>query len=191
MKRLLMLIAVVAGFVVAVLMTGDSQEVVAQSGSRFGSGTRVVADNRSFEATFWDYMVSAKYTNWAPVPGQTDDAYAGSSPHGAFLKMYLNRTAAGRPKQLPSGSIIVKENYGADGKTLMAITVMYRSKGFNPEAGDWYWVKYNPDGSVAVAPPEMGSMRLAGKPMGCIKCHSDGAAGNDFAFFNDDLVSGR
>ena len=69
----------------------------------------------------------------------------------------------------------------------MAITAMYRSKGYNPEAGDWYWIKYNPDGTVAKAPPEMRSMPLAGKPMGCIKCHGEGAAGNDFAFFNDEM----
>lgn len=125
-----------------------------------------------------------KYQNWAPVPGQSDAAYPGESPHGAFLKMYLNRKAAGSPGNLPDGSIIIKENYEADGKTLAAITVMYRTKGYNQAAGDWYWVKYNPDGTVATAPPEKGSARLSGKPKGCIECHG-GAEGDDFAFFND------
>lgn len=197
MKRLMILSAVVFGVATATFLTGSPQEVAAQSGSRTGSGTRTYTQgsgartvqpvDRPFEAKFWDYLMSAKYENWAPVPGQTDDATAGASPHGAFLKMYLNRTAAGRPKELPNGSIIVKENYGADGKSLMAITVMYRSKDYNPQGGDWYWIKYNPNGSVAAAPPEMGSMPLAGKPMGCIKCHGEGAAGNDFAFFNDEM----
>ena len=197
MKRLIILGTVVCAVAAATFLTGSPQEVAAQSGSRTGSGTRtytqgsgartVQQDNRPFEAKFWDYLVSAQYPNWAPVPGLTDDATAGSSPHGAFLKMYLNRTAAGRPKELPNGSIIIKENYGPDGKSLMAITAMYRSKGYNPEAGDWYWIKYNPDGTVAKAPPEMRSMPLAGKPMGCIKCHGEGAAGNDFAFFNDEM----
>ena len=186
MKRLLVLSAVVCGVAAATFLTGSPQEVAAQSGSRSGSGRQAV-DNRPFEAKFWDYLVSAKYVNWAPVPGKSDDATEGASPHGAFLKMYLNRTAAGRPKELPNGSMVVKENYGPDGKTLMAITVMYRSKGYNPEAGDWYWVKYNADGTVAKAPPEMKSMPLAGKPMGFIKCHGEGAAGKDFAFFNDDM----
>lgn len=186
MKRLMILSTVVCGVAAATFLTGSPQQVAAQSGSRAGSGRRAV-DNRPFEAKFWDFLVSAKYVNWAPVPGKTDDLYEGSSPHGAFLKMYLNRTAAGRPKELPNGSIIVKENYGPDGKTLMAITVMYRSKGYNPEAGDWYWIKYNPNGTVAKAPPEMRSMPLAGKPMGCIKCHGEGAAGKDFAFFNDEM----
>lgn len=46
-----------------------------------------------------------------------------------MLKMYLNRKAVGRPEELPNGSIVVKENDGPDGDTLMAITVMYRSTG--------------------------------------------------------------
>ena len=101
--------------------------------------------------------------------------------------MYLNRTAAGNPKDLPNGSIIIKENYGPDKKTLMAVTVMYRSKGYNPQAGDWYWAKYNPDGTIAKMPPEKGSMKIAGKAKGCIMCHGETAEGNDFAFFNDGL----
>jgi hypothetical protein len=98
--------------------------------------------------------------------------------------MYLNRRAAGNPGELPDGSIIIKENYAADGETLAAITIMYRSKGYNPESGDWYWAKYNPDGSVATKPTEQAPIRLAGKPNGCIECHG-GADGDDFTFFND------
>ena len=139
---------------------------------------------RSYEAKLWDWLQSAQYKNWAPVPGKSGDAYPGESPHGAFLKMYLNRTAAGDTKNLPTGSILIKENYGKDKKTLMAVTIMYRSKGYDPEHGDWYWVKYMPDGTVAKAPLEKGSMRLAGKVKGCIMCHS-GADGKDFAFLND------
>ncbi|VAX38810.1 hypothetical protein MNBD_PLANCTO02-1236 [hydrothermal vent metagenome] len=152
-----------------------------------GSGTRgsgTVVQKETFEDNLWKYLKSAKYTNWAPVPGKKESAYKGQSPHGAFLKMYLNRKAAGNFKTLPSGSIIVKENYGKDAKTLMAITVMYRNKGYDPQNGDWYWVKYNPDGSVANAPQEKGGMRLAGKVKGCIQCHS-GAEGKDYFFAND------
>lgn len=60
---------------------------------------------------------------------------------------------------------------------LAAITVMYKVKGYNPEANDWYWVKYLPDGSV----DKMNGMALAGKPPGCINCHaSDSGAENDY-----------
>ncbi|QDT95129.1 cytochrome P460 family protein [Gimesia aquarii] len=160
----------------------------AQSGYRGGSSTREGSNSRRgfqktrpFEDRFWNYLISQKYENWAPVPGKSDGFSKGESPHGAFLKMYLNRTAAGNPKQLPNGSILVKENYGPDQKTLMAVTVMYRSNGYNPNGGDWYWAKYNPDGTIA----RKGSVKLAGKVQGCIACHGESAEGNDFAFFND------
>lgn len=149
-----------------------------------GSSSRVAAPQPSFEQKFWTYLQSSHYKNWAPVPGKTGGAYAGQSPHGAMLKMYLNRTAVGQPGELPAKSILVKENYGADGKTLMAITVMYKTQGYNAEGGDWYWVKYRPDGKVDVKATPTGSVKLAGKPTGCIECHA-AAEGGDFAFFND------
>ena len=68
----------------------------------------------------------------------------------------------------------------------MAVTVMYRSTGYNTAAGDWYWVKYLPNGQVDTMETPKGRMRLAGKVGGCIDCHS-GADGGDYAFFNDDL----
>jgi len=100
-----------------------------------GSSSRRSGGRRSFEAKLWSYLQAQKYKNWAPVPGQSDAAYPGQSPHGAFLNMYLNRTAAGNPNLLPDRSIIIKENLAEDAKTLGAITVMYRSKGYNPVTG--------------------------------------------------------
>ena len=196
-KILFVLIAALGGVSTWGMVT--SSTVSAQSGTR-GSGSQgsghiinqgsgsqgsgIIVQQETFESKFWNYLQSAKYRNWAPVPGTTGDAYKGDSPHGAFLKMYINRKAVGHMNKMPSGSIIIKENFGKDSKTLMAITVMYRNTGYNPKNGDWYWVKYNPDGSVANAPAEKGGMPLAGKVKGCINCHS-GAEGNDFVFAND------
>ncbi len=137
---------------------------------------RMRAGQETFESKFWRYLQDSHYRQWAPVAGTTGDAYAGQSPHGAMLKMYLNRLVAGRPDVLPEGSVIVKENFGPDGKQLMAITTMYRPKGYR----GWYWTKYNPDGSVA----SKDGNRLAGKVQGCIDCHSS-AGGDDQVFFND------
>jgi hypothetical protein len=54
-------------------------------------------------------------------------------------------------------------------KKLVAITVMYKVKGYNPEAGDWFWAKYGPDGKIAAE----------GKVNSCIECHGAKKA-NDF-----------
>ena len=66
----------------------------------------------------------------------------------------------------------------------MAVTVMYKTPNYNPDAGDWYWVKYLADGKDNQKATPMGNIRLAGKPKGCIECHADAEDG-DYAFFND------
>jgi hypothetical protein len=152
--------------------------VNAQSGSRIYPRKGVPAPE-PFERKFWAYLAEANYRNWAPWPGQDGEFTKGKSPHGQQLKMYVNRTVAGKPGDPPLGSIIIKENFSAD-SSLTAITVMYRSKGFSEETKDWYWVKYNPDGAVALKD----DTRLAGKVDSCIECHR-GAKGDDYIFAND------
>lgn len=99
--------------------------------------------------------------------------YKGTEPHGALLTTFVNDTASHsikKKKGMADGSIIVKENYTAD-KKFVALSVMYKIKGYNPEAGDWFWVKYAPDGKV----------EASGKVKGCIDCHSK-KKDNDYIF---------
>lgn len=113
------------------------------------------------------------YQGWALFPGK-DKLYKGQHPHGALLTTYVNDVALNGINQrvgtLAAGAIIVKENYMPD-KTLGAVTVMYRVDGYDPEAGDWFWAKYNADGSIA----------KEGKVAGCIGCHT-AAISNDWIF---------
>lgn len=113
---------------------------------------------------FWTYITeTSPYTSWPMWPGK-DGIYPGQSPHGAYLKLYVNKPALEALKKdepMPEGAIIVKENYGKDQKTLKAITPMYLKKGYNPDGGDWFWAKYGGKGEVMAA----------GKVDSCIKCH--------------------
>lgn len=115
-------------------------------------------------AKFWTYITETNpYSGWGYWPGHYG-IYPGKTPHGAFLKLYANGTALkaareGRP--MPEGAILVKENYGKDKETLMAITPMYKVEGYNPGAADWFWAKYGSDGKILAS----------GKVEGCIKCH--------------------
>lgn len=172
--------ALLAGCVLSQI--GETSQATAQNGVR--SDVIAQQGGQNFESRFWRWLQSAQYKNWAPQPGKTGDIYEGQSPHGAFLKVYMNRTAAGKPNEMPHGSILVKENYGKDKKTLMAVTVMYRAKGYDKDHKDWYWVKYMPDGTVAKTPPEKGSKPIAGRFPSCIACH-EGADGDDYSFAND------
>jgi len=168
------------------------------------STTSTVHAEDGFENSFWDYLIGNNYKQWAPVPGKKADKYTGQVPHGTLLKIYVNRIAAGDISGLDQGSIIVLENYLAD-HSLKSISVMYRTKGFNPDAHDWYWVEYKPDGTVVEklekqpelqvvsategVPGKLASsakVRLAGKASSCIACHRK-ASGDDFFFSNDEV----
>jgi hypothetical protein len=145
------------------------------------SGTRV--GKQAHYDVLWSWLQKSNYQRWNGGDGHAPDFQEGESPHGALIKTYVSGVAATNLKDLPNGSVLVKENYSPD-KKLMAITVMQRSKGFDPEHGDWYYAKYMPNGQIDKTPPEMKSMPIAGKFMMCTQCHS-GAGGDDFAFFND------
>ena len=113
------------------------------------------------------------YQDWALFPGK-GKFYKGQHPHGALLTTYVNKVALDGINQrvgtLADGAIVIKENYMPD-KTLGAVTVMYRVNGYDPEAGDWFWAKYNADGAIA----------KEGKVAGCIGCHT-AAINNDWIF---------
>ena len=118
-------------------------------------------------AEFWNYISQTnpyrKWQHWPGYPGK----YPGRSPHGAYLELYANDIAIQAAKageDMPYGAILVKENYGKDETTLMSITPMYKVKGYNPDAGDWFWAKYSPKGDVMAA----------GKISSCIDCHRQG-----------------
>lgn len=122
----------------------------------------------------WDYIHQADpYQQWPLFPGK-DKLYTGRHPHGAFLTTYVSPGArdaiAKKTGMLPNGSFVVKENYTPE-KKLAAVTVMYRVKGYDSEAGDWYWAKYAPDGKVL----------KDGKVKGCIQCHQ-AVISNDWIF---------
>jgi hypothetical protein len=121
----------------------------------------------------YDYITKkAPYTRWQLWPGTTK-LYKGTEPHGALLTTYVNDVALKsiRNKQkMADGSIIVKENYTPD-KKLAALTVMYKMNKYNPDAGDWFWLKSSPEGKI----------EASGKVDGCIACHGKRAQ-NDYIF---------
>ena len=144
-------------------------------------GNSISGDASEQAATLWGSMQDAKYQdNWALWPGK-GKLYAGTHPHGAFLTTYINETAVNAlkagVKEMPKGSIIIKENYMPD-KKLGAITVMEKT---GDGKDDYFWVKYMPDGTVAKMEMEMNgkkmSVNLAGSPKGCIGCHAASTGG--------------
>lgn len=172
MTKVLLIVAIPTVALFATCVFHAPQEAEAQSGKQ-----------QAHYDALWGWLTKSNYTKWNGADGAPPDFEKGKSPHGALIKTYVSARTAKNLIDLPHGSVIVKENYSPD-KKLMAITVMHRSTGYDPEHGDWYYAKYMPNGKIARTPPEMKSMPIVGKFKMCIECHS-GAGGNDFAFFND------
>ena len=124
-------------------------------------------------AALYAYITKHKsYTDWELWPGK-NKMYKGAEPHGALLTTYVNDTGImgiKKKKPMPEGTIIAQEDYGSD-KNLVALSVMYKIKGFNPEVSDWFWAKYAPDGKVLTA----------GRATACITCHEK-MKDNDYVF---------
>jgi len=141
-----------------------------------------------FYKSFWQYLSrrDAPYTKWPMLPGK-DGLRQGEGPHGKFVKAYVNKLVADSPKALPLGAILVAENYAEDQTTLQSIMVMYRVKGADPQHFDWYWLAYQPDGSIARTSAQEGNKPVAGKMASCIDCHAK-AKGADFVFSNDEAA---
>ena len=163
---------------------GGGGEMTADEGSKGGPPFGGEADVKRAK-NLWKRSLGGKYTKWASYPG-LDGWQPGKSPHGKVLRYFINGAAARNPANPGNGSIIVKENYGQENGPLMAVTIMQKIKGYDPDNADWFWVKYGPNGEILKNPK---GMMLAGRvakgmPAGCIACHGN-AGGGDYLFIND------
>jgi len=123
--------------------------------------------------------------------------YEGLEPHGLMLETFYAVGTIGDH----TGDLIVKRNFGPEGVSvdevlanpdghLGAYTVMFRREdGYDPENLDWFWARYNPDGSIAENPMDMALAGRVAKGMdeGCIACHQ--GAADDMVFTSDHLIA--
>lgn len=147
----------------------DVDTVAAGTDRRPGdSPPDVVAMPDTTAEAVWSYLQEADYDDvWALWPDM-GELYEGGRPHGRLLTTYVNAAALsaieGSESQMPTDALIVKENHATD-STLVAVTAMYEVEGYDPEHADWFWARYQPDGSVDAA----------GRVSSCQECHVDGA----------------
>ncbi len=97
----------------------------------------------------WKYISEkSNYKKWKHWP-ELNEMYEGESPHGTFLKLYVNDIAYKAIKhgdrKMPDNSTSVKENYNKQ-KGLVSVTPVYKVKNYYPEAGNWFWAKYDING---------------------------------------------
>jgi hypothetical protein len=97
----------------------------------------------------------------------------GSSPHGSFVRIRFNETAANamnsdlsalNSDRFPDGSLVVKEIYDAPGASLKVYAVMFKSSIDLNSGGGWIWAEYGSGGDVIYS--------AASKGNACTACHS-------------------
>jgi len=139
------------------------------------SGTDNPQTDEEIAQDLWQQLVDENYnSDWDRWPGTSgmyppDTTLLGNDPHigPQLFQTFMNSTAAAginsKTFPLANKSIVVKENYvtSVSSTTLAAITVMLKKQGYDADNNDWFWVKYNPDGSIVAN----------GKVAGCIGCH--------------------
>ena len=167
---------------VALLAHGGSREQ-ASGQPPFGGQADI-----AFAKDLWRAMED--YRDWK----MQSDIYPGTSPHGAFLRVSYNLVHVdGKPYHL-----IVKENFGGQDATRRKVVanpddyrgpvtiMLQREAGYDPAHGDWFWVKYEPDGDIAENDKgrALAGRVAKGAQKGCIACHGN-AAGGDYVFNND------
>lgn len=122
----------------------------------------------------------AGFSQW-PSFADKVGVVASVAPHGPFARYYLNSVAHADPVNMADGSIVIKQNLATqDPAAVDSVTLMRRIAGYNPGAGDWFWLKLDSQGNIA---QNDAGTHLAGRVAPCIACHAK-ADGADFVFEN-------
>lgn len=120
---------------------------------------------------------TADYKNWPLLQGSSVQQDS-DAPHGDFATIRFSGPNAESPV---SGDILVKELWVEEENQPQALTVMLKLDGFDPDNSNWFYAKYQLDGTLATTPtgmPLAGAMEPA-PGAACRGCHRD-APGNDF-----------
>jgi hypothetical protein len=131
--------------------------------------------------TSWDRATRTPYRVSPKINALCADARSvQASPHdGAYIDVYVNEIgrAAMHTKGdtvFPEGTVIVKakRHDERDVEPTLLTVMVKRTKGYNPEVGDW---------EFAVVDGKVTTVREQGRLRSCMGCHTT-VAGTDFVF---------
>ncbi len=174
--------SVIIGFVTVVLIAISSISV--RSDQQWFGGP----DDVAFAKDLWSAMQRAGLVG---KDAKRTQLRVGTHPHGAILESSMETITVNDV----TSTLVIKHSYRGNGVTieqaladpatfLEDITVMFkREEGYDTANQNWFWAKYNADGSLDATPNgvQLGGRVAKGKPKGCIACHSK-AFGNDYLF---------
>lgn len=109
------------------------------------------------------------WESWTEIDPWTGIQVSSDGTHGSHVKITFNELAADAwgDDVLPYGSISVKRGYDsadeADARGFL--TVMKKIEGYNPDQGDWFWLRVGIEGTLGT---EVGESAF------CASCHTSG-----------------
>ena len=153
----------------------------------FGCGAKDGADSGQSEdeaiaAELWEAIDA--FESWSEPAGWEGIVPSEDGTHGPYVQIWsdsatLAALTAGEP--VADGSILVKCGFeDAEGATVgdegHALTAMQKIEGYDPDHGDWFWAKFDPNTGEALT---------AGSASGCYGCHEALDPDADGVIFDD------
>lgn len=150
-------------------------------------------EDMAYAKLIWSVMEAERLVGKNEI--KLEPFFGGAKPHGMVLELAYKIVTANSH----DGFIVVKKNYDGMGVTvesvkrnrskyLSSITIMYqREIGYDKDNQDWFWAKYNPDGSLYQKKVEGKIIQMAGRiwkgktmeqNRGCLYCHASAGGGN-------------
>lgn len=174
-KWLLISIGLVVVLSVAIVVSAQSKSDGAQQSGNMQMQP-ISQSDMSMATKFWQLIGGQSYRfTYHHIPDEPMGFYKGKRPHGKWLQTYVNNIAydaiVAKIGKMPANSIIAKDNYMSKSDTPAAVTAMIKVPGYDPAHGNWFWVKYGPNGKVD----------MAGKVSYCSSCHGK-VKNNDYIF---------
>jgi hypothetical protein len=187
------------GFLFVILLCSCVVNGNPSSNSREDVPTFGTNEDIDYAEKIWNIMEVERLAGENEV--KLEPFFGGAPPHGMVLELVYRNIFVNNH----DGFIVVKKNYdGVDAtvesvtrnrsKYLSSITIMYqRESGYDKENQDWFWAKYNPNGSLFQKEVEGKITQMAGRiwkgktidqNRGCLYCHRS-AGGGDYIFYPD------
>jgi len=184
------------GLLFIILLTSCVTREIPDSGGKdapsFGTAEDVL-----YAEKIWGVMEDGRLVG--KQENELEPFFGGAKPHGMILELVYRSIEVNSH----DGLIVVKKNYDGIGVTvesvkgnrskyLSSITIMFqRESGYDNDNQNWFWAKYNPDGSLFSKKFDARVVQMAGRiwkgesfeqNRGCLYCHRS-AGGGDYIFY--------
>lgn len=131
-----------------------------------GCGQKETPQDRELKDAemLWQMAQDETYQEWSRAPGY-ETRQPAKGPHGQEVDIYVNEIldnvlkTGGTVTAWPAGSIIIKDAF--INSNIDSVVIMEKL-----ENGNWYYVKYSPDGTPGAAGENFEM---------CMNCHKPGA----------------